>query len=98
MRTAELPHETAIRECEALADRRDWSPSASLIADAAAFAGISEDHAALILRSCVSFRGGYAAAMSFEAREGLPFAADMAFLRYATAVDAVAARPVQEAA
>lgn len=95
--SAELPHETAIRECRALADGRDWSPSADLVQRAAAFASIPEAHAERILRACTNWKGGFETAMSWEAREGLPFEVDRSFFLYAKAVKA-AAVPLKAAA
>ncbi|MGQ3040573.1 MAG: hypothetical protein ACT6TH_15420 [Brevundimonas sp.] len=90
MRTAELPHETAIREQRAAPVRSLWQPTAELIAATATFAGIPEAHAKRILFSCVGFRGGLDDALSFESREGLAWDVDASFLKYGQAVEAAA--------
>ena len=90
MASAELPHETAIRERAALADARGWTPSAGLIERTAAFAAIPADHAERLLHACTNWKGGLAVATSWEATERMPWAVQRSFCLYSAAVEAAA--------
>lgn len=88
--TSELPHETAIRERRACADKRQWTPSAELIQRTARLASISAEQAQGVLNLVTTFTGGLKDATSFEARERLPMDLDRALLAYDAAVRASA--------
>lgn len=88
LKTAELPHETALRERAAFAYAQDWNPSADLLERAASLSGLTVAEAEVVLREVVSWKGGLETALSAAAMDAIPFERRALLYRYDAAVKA----------
>lgn len=86
LKTAELPHDTAIRERAAFTYTRDWNPSADLLERAASLSGLTVGEAEVVLREIVSWKGGLETTLSAAAMDAIQFERRALLYRYDAAI------------